>query len=64
MFLKNKKNVSKIKKRDQNNKRKKRFYIYATEYIVVDIRPALNRGVTQPSGAPVTFLGQGPSPLI
>jgi len=24
----------------------------------------LARGVTQPSGAPVTFLGQGPSPLI
>ena len=22
------------------------------------------RGVTQPSGAPVTFLGQGPAPLI
>jgi len=22
------------------------------------------RGVTPPSGAPVTFLGQGPSPLI
>jgi len=24
----------------------------------------LTRGVTQPSGAPVTFLGHGPSPLI
>jgi len=24
----------------------------------------LARGITQPSGAPVTFLGQGPSPLI
>jgi len=43
-----------------------RHFVSAINYthLFCNHQPHHDRGVTQPSGAPVTSLGQGPSPLI